>query len=1001
MASIPTGTVTFLFTDIEGSTRLAREHPKAWQTARDRHHAILRQAIEAHQGFIFQVIGDAFCCAFGRVVNALKAAKFAQLQLQAEPWGLVPIRVRMGIHTGEAEWDDHDYQGYLCLSQVQRLMSAGHGGQILISHSTENLLRGQLPDHTSLLDLGEHKFKDFAIPMHIFQVSAPDLPAGFPPLRALDVFPNNLPIQLTSFVGREKEISAIRKLLHDTHMLTLIGPGGTGKTRLSIQTASTVLTQFPDGVWLVELAPILDPLLVPRTTAVAIGLVDEPQRPVIDMLCEYLREKNLLILLDNCEHLVNASAQMAERILHAAPEVRILASSREALGIAGEVSYRVPSLNLPDPARLPDLGSLSQYEAVRLFIDRAASALSTFTVTNANAPFLAQICHRLDGIPLAIELAAAKVRVLSLEQIARKLDDRFRLLTGGSRTALERHQTLRAAIDWSYNLLPPAEQRLFRHLTVFVGGWTLEAAEAVCSCDQDRAEDILDLLEHLINKSIVISEESAHESRYHMLETMRQYASEKLVELGEIQTLRDRHLNYYLELAETASPHLRRADQVEWFPRLQAEIENLRLALEWASGLDQPGPLLRMASSLGAFWHYQMYWMEGKKWLQKALEKTSNKELARDIPAKALALAELAIIDEQLDDIDEMRTSAQESLILFESIGDEPGLALAQAVLAFALIRRDGHEAAEKLLVKSLATFRRLNDPWGQAFGLLQLDTIYSPKPNHDLWRKTLLELNDIATISGDRYYIAEACKSMANWFFRNNQYLQAEACLDEAEHSFSELGNQHDFLSASAIRVNILIFRGDLEPAKALCQKAERQFELLGEKNLRSFFLWCSSDIALIEQDFNTAVSSLEKILELGQSVHNAELHAHLLGDLGEAYCFQGNQQLAKEALSKCLVILEGVQPKGEFTLETICAFAHAFLDKDSQSAVRMLGAAETMSNLIIINFPQHLFYLNTTREAARALLGDQVFEPDWKIGLGMSVEQALDLARKLVEAM
>ncbi|HJR80326.1 MAG TPA: adenylate/guanylate cyclase domain-containing protein, partial [Anaerolineales bacterium] len=476
----PTGTVTFLFTDIEGSTKLAREFPERWESSRSRHHQILREAIESNSGFVFQIIGDAFCAAFHTAANAIKAAVEAQQRLQGEAWGEYVIRVRMGIHTGEAELRDDEYHGYLTLSLVQRIMSAGHGGQVLVSGATENLLRSQLLDNASLRDLGKHEFRDVPQPVRVFQVVASNLPVEFPALRTIHSHPNNLPTQLTSFVGREKELADIQKLLSDTHILTLIGPGGTGKTRISIQVASALLDIYPDGLWLVELAPILDPLLVPRVTARIMGLRDEPQRPVIDMLCDYLQEKKMLLILDNCEHLVDACARMADRILHAAPDVRILASSREALGIGGEVTYRVPSLGLPDIGHLPSVESLSQYEAVKLFIDRAKSAVPTFAVTNDNAPAVAQICHRLDGIPLAIELAAAKIRVLGTEQIAKRLDDRFRLLTGGSRTALERHQTLRAAIDWSYNLLPVAEQVLFRRLSVFIGGWTLEAAEAVC-----------------------------------------------------------------------------------------------------------------------------------------------------------------------------------------------------------------------------------------------------------------------------------------------------------------------------------------------------------------------------------------------------------------------------------------------------------------------------------------------------------------------------------------
>src|SRR5688572_3053343 len=608
MSEHPTGTVTLLFTDIEGSTKLAQEHPELWETVRGRHHAILQSAIDAHHGYVFQIIGDAFCAAFHTAKDGLNAALDAQRKLQTEAWGKNPVRVRMGLHTGEAEAQDNEYRGYLSLSLVQRIMSAGHGGQILVSGVNENLLRSQLPTDINLRDMGKHNFKDVPQSVRVFQVIAPGLQSEFPALRTQDAQPNNQPAQFTSFVGREKELADVKRLLLDARLLTLIGPGGAGKTRLSIQSASESLDQHPDGVWLVELAPILDPFLVPHTTAIAIGLRDEPQRPVIDRLCDYLREKKMLLILDNCEHLVDACARMADRILHATPNVRVLASSREALGIGGEVTYRVPSLGLPDMQHLPSVESLSQYEAVKLFIDRATSAVSTFTVTKDNAPSLAQICYRLDGIPLAIELAAAKVHVLSVEQIAKRLDDRFRLLTGGSRTALEHHQTLRAAIDWSYNLLPPVEQVFFTRLSVFSGGWTLEAAESVCEGRSVKSEDVLDLLEQLINKSLVIMEEIQGESRYHMLETIRQYANEKLV--GS-DALREQHAAYFLILAETIEPSLEKSEPASWLDKLEREHNNLRAALRWAREKEQVEPGLRLASALCLFWFMRGYLSEG------------------------------------------------------------------------------------------------------------------------------------------------------------------------------------------------------------------------------------------------------------------------------------------------------------------------------------------------------------------------------------------------------
>jgi predicted ATPase/class 3 adenylate cyclase len=712
LTSNPTGTVTFLFTDIENSTTLAREHPETWEAARARHHAILNTAIESNNGYVFQIIGDAFCAAFHKAADAVKASVKAQKDLQDEPWGEITIYVRMGIHTGEAELNENDYRGYATLSFVQRLMSAGHGGQILVSSTTENLLREQLPQQINLRDMGLQKFAGVPSPLRIFQVIAPDLPVEFPPLRTLDNLPNNLPTQLTSFVGREKELLDVRKLLHDSRLLTLTGPGGTGKTRLSIQAASEMLDQYPDGVWFVELAPILDPLLVSRTTAIAIGLREESQRPVIDLLCDYLHEKKMLLILDNCEHLVDACAHMADRILHAAPDTSILASSREALGIGGEVAYRVPSLGLPDVNHLPPVETLSQYEAVKLFIDRATSAVPTFTVTNDNAPAVAQTCSRLDGIPLAIELAAAKIRVLSVEQIAKRLDDRFRLLTGGSRTALERHQTLRAAIDWSYNLLSTNEQTLFHRLSVFVGGWTLEAAEFVCEGGAVQSDDILDLLEQLIHKSLVIKEEAGNESRFRMLETIRQYTHEKLVESGESNALRDRHLSFFVKLVEQAEPELYRSNQVFWLNKLDDEIDNFRTALEWALPTDVESGL-RITSVPWRFWEARGYLRELGDWLHQLLERHP---IADALHAHALAVYSYCYYRQA--NFNEAIRCAEHSWQMSRALSDRQLEGSSLSLLGVITLLQGNVGEGTRLLEQSLAIYRALGDKIGQANAL-------------------------------------------------------------------------------------------------------------------------------------------------------------------------------------------------------------------------------------------------------------------------------------------
>src|SRR5581483_10883580 len=526
MAQPPTGTITFLFTDIEGSSQLWERHPEAMRLALAKHDTILREACETRGGFVFKTIGDAFCVAFDTAHTAFIAALEAQRLLNGESWDQTgPLKVRMALHTGPAEHRDRDYFGP-ALNRVSRLLAAAHGGQTLLSLPTEELVRDQLPDGVRLRDLGERRLRDLTRPERIYQLVADDLPSEFPSLRSLESVPNNLPAQLTTFVGREREMAEVKRLLNATHLLTLTGAGGTGKTRLSLQVAADVLEQFPDGVWLVEFATIDDPALVPELVAAALNVRQEPDQSLVITLTNFLRAKNVLLILDNCEHVVTACARLAETLLRASSNLRILASSREPLAIAGETAWPLPALSLPEEYWRNIRGGddaierLAQFESVRLFIDRARAARPAFILTNENVITVAQICSRLDGIPLAIELAAARVKVLSLSQIAERLDDRFRLLTSGSRTALPRQQTLRALIDWSYDLLSESERKLLQRLSVFARGRTLEAIEAVCSGEGIEDFEIVDLLTQLVDKSLVSVEKSpGKEARYYITES--------------------------------------------------------------------------------------------------------------------------------------------------------------------------------------------------------------------------------------------------------------------------------------------------------------------------------------------------------------------------------------------------------------------------------------------------------------------------------------------------
>ena len=711
----PTGTVTFLYTDIEGSTRLAREYPDALPRLLARHHDILNRSVQASGGYVFQIIGDAFCVAFHSAGDALNAAVNAQRALHSESWAPAPVKVRMGIHTGGANYrGEGHYEGYLTLSQVQRLMSAAHGGQVLISLATEELVRDELPAGIALRDMGERRLKDIARPERLYQVIIPDLPADFPPIRTLDAYRHNLPAQITSFIGREREIRELKQFLNEHRLVTLTGAGGAGKTRLSLEVAAQLLDQFADGVWLAELAPVADSKLIPQTLLSIFKLREDPHRSAPEILIDHLRGKSILLLLDNCEHLIEECARLTEALLSACPELRVLATSREALGIAGEIDYHVPSMDTPDPGHLPSLEKLAEVDLVQLFLERAAAVKIGFRLTDANAAFVAQICSHLDGIPLAIELAASRIKALSAEQIASRLNDRFRLLTGGSRTALPRQQTLRATIEWSYSLLSEQEKALFRRLAVFAGGWTLQAAEEVCG-EVRMGFDVLDLLTRLVEKSLVFTEESTGEIRYRRLETIRQYSHERLLETEEAEALRDRHLAFFVQFAELVDEHLKTGDQILWQKRMAAELDNLRAALDWGL-LKHPDSALRIAGASNLFWTAGGFSAEGFRWTREALERVEITSIPAGVTAeqrllaRARALRGLTRLYLSLGDNAKAKRAAEEAVALYRQAGDRRGLAFTLVILAYPLEFLGERTQAEAALQEAYGIARAEGD---------------------------------------------------------------------------------------------------------------------------------------------------------------------------------------------------------------------------------------------------------------------------------------------------
>jgi len=616
--------LTFLFTDIENSTPLWENFQDGMRLATSRHDELMRAAIEQHNGRVVKTTGDGFHAVFESPSDGISAALAGQQAIAAESWSAAtgPLKVRMGLHTGESQERDGDYYGPE-VNLAARVMGLGYGGQVLLSGITAALAKNSLPDGSSLADLGEHRLKGISAPARIFQLCHPDLVTAFPPLKSLATFKHNLHRQLSTFIGREKELGEVKRLLKETQLLTLLGPGGTGKTRLMLQTAEEVIEDYPDGVWLVELAPLIDPDLIPERIASALGIQEQPGQPMLDTLVEYLRRKELLLLLDNVEHLVRESAVIAEHLLEFCPNITILVTGREALFISGETTLQIPSLSLPDGQPNPqDYKSLEQYESIQLFLERARAVRPEFTLTSQNASSIAEIVRRLDGIPLALELAAARLRMLTAEQIAARLNDRFRLLTGGRRTVLPRQQTLQALIDWSWNLLDEHERVLLRRLSVFSGGWSLEAAQAVTGFAPLDEFVVFNALEQLINKSLVVVRYPTEgEARYSMLESIRQYAQNKLLEAGESETLRDRHVDYFAALVDQFGQSGLGPAYFDWMKKFALEVDNLRAVVGWIID-DRHQKSLHFT---GILLQYDPMWLpyrEARSWLEPVVEQT-------------------------------------------------------------------------------------------------------------------------------------------------------------------------------------------------------------------------------------------------------------------------------------------------------------------------------------------------------------------------------------------
>lgn len=946
MADLPVGTVTFFFTDLEGSTRLQQQLEDRYVDLLSDYRALMRSIMSEAGGHEVDSQGDSFLIVFRRAIDAWQAAVELERAVTRHSWPEgTALRPRIGLHTGEPALTAWGYVG-LDVHRAARICKAAHGGQILLSQATCELVHTHLPSDAALLDLGEHRLKDLQRPERIFQVLHPSIPKDFPPLNSLNILLNNLPVQLTSFVGREREMAEVKGLLATKRLLTLTGFGGCGKTRLALQVAADVLEEHPEGVWLAELAGVSDPAVVPQVVASALGVREEPGRTLAETLSDYFHERRLLLVLDNCEHVIAACAQLAHTLLGASPHLHILATSRESLGIAGETTWRVPALSLPDLRNLPSLEELAQNEAVRLFVERAVAVKSGFAVTVQNAPGVVQICHRLEGIPLAIELAAAQLRVLSVPQIAARLDDGLRMLPGGRRTA-DRHQRLHAVMEWSYALLSESERIMLRSLSVFAGSFTLEAVEVICAGNGIEKEAVLDLLTRLVDKSLVIVDEQNGESRYRLLDTVRRYSGEKLEEANEAKAVRSRYMDWYVALAKRAEPMLRISQ--EWFDRLEAEHSNLRSVLDWCRQTQDWEQALRLSAPLRRFWLVRGFWTEGRRWLDEALANARDAPL----PLRAKALEAAASLAQYQADYDRALVLCEDSLVIYRALADKGGIADALTTLGNVLFERGDYAEARRVHEESLAYGRDADDKWSIG--------------------ASLVNLANVAMHQGD--------------------FERARALCQESLAVFQQAGDRRGLAFALNILGLIAHDQGDFIAARKPFEEALGVQRELGDKRGIAISLTNLGLLARELSDYDAAVSLCEEALAIRRQLGDKRGVATLLYHLGQVALCQGGYLRATSLFAESLVMRKAAGNRAGIarSLEGLARAAR----RHPERAARLFGAVATIQETVgeIRARPEQVEY-ERDLNAVRTELGLKAFGAAWSEGRAMTLDQAVEYA-------
>jgi predicted ATPase/class 3 adenylate cyclase len=955
MHYLPTGTVTFLFTDIEGSTRLLQQLGDRYSRVLEECRRLLRVAFQEWNGHEVDTQGDAFFVAFARATDAVSAAVDGLHALVIHPWPEnVEVRVRMGLHTGEPQLSSEGYVG-IDVHHAARVMSAGHGGQVLLSQTTRDLVEHQLPDGVSLRDLGEHRLKDLQRPVHLFQLVIAGLPSHFPSLKSLDAYPNNLPVQPTSLIGREWEVASLVELLRrvDIRLVTLTGPGGTGKTRLALQVAAELSDLEWRGIYFVDLAPVSDSTQVIPTIASTLGLREERSRSPLECLKEEIDQNRLLLLLDNFEQVLDAAVRVSE-LLVACPQLKIMVTSRAVLRVRAEREFAVPTLRLPDSAQMPDLEALLQYEAIVLFVQRTQAVVPEFRLTDMNAPAVVEIVRRLDGLPLAIELAAARMKLLSPEALLARLNQPLQVLTSGVRDVAARQQTLRNTIAWSYNLLDAQERALFRLLSAFVGGCTLGAIEAVYGALGNATGLILDIVDSLVDKSLLQLREpgKGEEPRFAMLETIREYGLELLVASGELESVREAHAMYFLELSERADLDLSASDSPERLDRLEQEHDNLRAAMHWSlEDIERREQIaLRMGGALRSFWYVRGYLSEGLDFLERAMMGSNEVEE----PTRAAALYAAARLYEARGDYDRAEPFLVKSLVLYRELGNPERIAYALHLQADIAWRRGILDMARSLAEESLAVFRELGDRGAIASLLLHLGALAADQGEYARARDLLEESLAINRELGDKGNIPDSLFNLARaYFFSGSELGAARVLLEESLSLFRQLSDKESIGYCLCLLGLLTLEQGDVTTARSLVEQSVALFK--ERRQAHGMALSTSAMATVIAAQGDNAVA---------RALYDAALtEARKAGD--KLIIASG-----LEGLSRVLVAL------GEY-----------------ERAVQLRAAAETLREAIGAPMPAVERPADEqAAKVAREWLGEEAFAVVWDDWRGLKVEDALN---------